>query len=179
MSRIGKQPVTLPAKVAISVADGTLNVQGPKGQLARPVAAGIEFEQTGNVVSVVRESDSPTHRANHGLMRALLANMVTGVTTGFERQLEIKGVGYKAEIKGTKLVLNLGYSHPIEFPFPAGVTIEVAQNTRIAVKGMDKELVGQAAAEIRSMRPPDSYKGKGVRYQNEHVRLKAGKSAQK
>ena len=177
MSRIGNKPVAVPGGVTVSANDGTLTVKGPKGELNQKIAEGITFEIDGEVAKVNRANDSKPYRANHGLMRALLNNMVTGVSKGFERKLEINGVGYKASTQGNKAVFNLGYSHPIEFPFPEGVTISVDKNTSVTVSGIDKERVGQAAAEIRGFRPPDSYKGKGVRYEGEYVRLKAGKSA--
>ena len=178
MSRIGRQPVALPSGVTVTSAEGVLAVKGPKGSLSRKIAGGITFDNADGVVNVKRDGDSKTFRANHGLMRALLANMVHGVSQGFEKQLEIIGVGYKAEVKGSKIVLNLGFSHTIEYPFPDGITMSVDKNTAITVKGIDKEVVGQTAAELRGFRPPDSYKGKGVRYKGEVVRLKAGKSAQ-
>lgn len=180
MSRIGKKPVTVPAGVDVAVDGSTLRVKGPKGELTRKIVSGITFDREGDVVSVKRSNNSGPQRAAHGLMRALLANMVTGVTTGFQKELEIIGVGYKAEVKGTTLVMNLGFSHPIEYPFPAGVTIAVnpKDRTKLTVAGIDKESVGQVAAELRGYRPPDSYKGKGVRYAGEYVRLKAGKSGQ-
>ena len=177
MSRIGNKPVSLPSGVTVAVNDAQLVVKGPKGQLSQTVAQGITFDVQSDVVVVARANDSKAFRANHGLMRALLNNMVTGVSQGFERKLEINGVGYKASVQGSKAVFNLGYSHPIEVPFPEGVTISVDKNTLVTVSGIDKEKVGQCAAEIRGFRPPDSYKGKGVRYQGEYVRLKAGKSA--
>ncbi len=177
MSRIGNKPVAVPSGVTVSSADGRLTVKGPKGELSQKIAEGISFEIEGDVAKVNRANDSKPYRANHGLMRALLNNMVTGVSKGFERKLEINGVGYKASTQGNKAIFNLGYSHPIEFPFPEGVTIAVDKNTSVTVSGIDKEKVGQAAAEIRGFRPPDSYKGKGVRYEGEYVRLKAGKSA--
>jgi len=177
MSRIGNKPVAVPGGVTINIDDGQLTVKGPKGQLSQKIAEGISFKVDGDQAVVERANDSKPYRANHGLMRALLNNMVTGVTNGFERKLEIMGVGYKASTQGNKAVFNLGYSHPIEFPFPEGVTIAVEKNTSVTVSGIDKEKVGQAAAEIRGFRPPDSYKGKGVRYEGEYVRLKAGKSA--
>jgi large subunit ribosomal protein L6 len=179
MSRIGKKPVKLPKGVTVVANDGLLVVKGPKGELQRGIARGIEFSQEGDVVQVTRTSDEAPISANHGLMRALLANMVQGVTQGFARQLEIHGVGFKAEVKGKSLVLNLGFSHQVVYPFPPGITVDVEQNTRLSVKGIDKELVGQVAAELRGLRPPDSYKGKGIRYQGERIRLKAGKAAQK
>lgn len=177
MSRIGNKPVAIPSGVAVSVSDNQLVVKGPKGQLQQKIAKGITFDIQSDVVSVIRSNDSKAFRANHGLMRALLNNMVIGVSKGFERKLEINGVGYKAAVQGNKAVFNLGFSHPIEVPFPEGVTIAVDKNTLVTVSGIDKEKVGQCAAEIRGFRPPDSYKGKGVRYEGEYVRLKAGKSA--
>jgi large subunit ribosomal protein L6 len=179
MSRIGVKPVAVPSGVDVKFDSGTLNVKGPKGQLGVKIANGISFELADGNCRVSRTGDSPTLRANHGLMRALLANMVTGVTQGFEKKLEITGVGYKADVRGSSIVLNLGYSHPITYPFPDGIQIAVDSGTKLTVKGIDKEKVGQVAAEIRSMRPPDSYKGKGVRYAGEYIRLKAGKSGQK
>ena len=177
MSRIGNKPVAVPGGVTVTANDGRLTVKGPKGELSQKIAEGITFEIDGEEAKVNRANDSKPYRANHGLMRSLLNNMVTGVSKGFERKLEINGVGYKASTQGNKAVFNLGYSHPIEFPFPEGVTISVDKNTSVTVSGIDKEKVGQAAAEIRGFRPPDSYKGKGVRYEGEYVRLKAGKSA--
>jgi large subunit ribosomal protein L6 len=180
MSRIGKKPVNVPQGVDVSYDGGSLKVKGPKGDLACKIAPGISFERDGEVVTVVRAGNSGTVRSAHGLMRALLSNMVEGVTKGFVKDLEIIGVGYKAEVKGNKLVMNLGFSHPIEYPFPNGIEIVVnpKDRTKLSVKGIDKETVGQVAAELRGYRPPDSYKGKGVRYVGEYVRLKAGKSGQ-
>jgi len=178
MSRIGNKPVSLPKGVEVQVAGGELKVKGPKGQLAQHIVDGISFEVDEGRVQVNRSGDSKQFRANHGLMRALLNNMVTGVSEGFTKNLEIIGVGYKAEIKGNKAVFSLGFSHPIEFPFPEGVKISVDKNTKVSVSGISKEAVGQAASEIRGFRPPDAYKGKGVRYEGEYVRIKAGKTAQ-
>lgn len=178
MSRIGKKPIKLPKGVVVTTAEGLLRVKGPKGELARPVVQGISFSQEGDTLVVQRSGDDATSRARHGLTRALAANMVNGVTQGFTRQLEIQGVGFKAEVKGKSLVLNLGFSHQVIYPFPTGITVDVEAN-KLSVKGIDKELVGQVAAELRGLRPPDSYKGKGVRFQGERVRLKAGKAAQK
>ena len=178
MSRIGNQPVPLPKGVTFSLADGQMHVKGPKGTLSRTTVEGVSFEQDGDAVVLKRVSDVPKMKANHGLMRALLNNMVVGVSQGFDRRLEIIGVGYKAELQGKNLVLNLGYSHPIEYPFPDGITIAVEKNNKVVVSGIDKETVGQVAAELRGFRPPDSYKGKGVRYEGEYVRIKAGKSGQ-
>ena len=177
MSRIGNKPVAVPNGVTVSVDDNLLVVKGPKGQLQQKIAQGITFDIQSDEVAVNRADDSKPFRANHGLMRALLNNMVIGVSKGFERKLEINGVGYKAAVQGNKAVFNLGFSHPIEVPFPEGVTIAVDKNTLVTVSGIDKEKVGQCAAEIRGFRPPDSYKGKGVRYEGEYVPLKAGKSA--
>lgn len=180
MSRIGRKPVTVPAGVEVAVEGGEVRVKGPKGNLSRKMAHGISFDRDGNVITVQRANNSGPVRAAHGLMRALLANMVEGVTKGFSKDLEIIGVGYKAEAKGKTLVMNLGFSHPIEYPFPDGIDIVVnpKDRTKLSVQGIDKETVGQVAAEIRGYRPPDSYKGKGVRYAGEVVRLKAGKSGQ-
>jgi len=178
MSRIGNKPVSLPKGVEVQVAGGELKVKGPKGQLTQQIVDGISFEVDEGRVQVNRSGDSKQFRANHGLMRALLNNMVTGVSAGFTKNLEIIGVGYKAEIKGNKAVFSLGFSHPIEFPFPEGVKVTVDKNTKVSVSGISKEAVGQAASEIRGFRPPDAYKGKGVRYEGEYVRIKAGKTAQ-
>lgn len=179
MSRIGKMPIPVPAGVAITVADGQLKVNGPKGQLAQKMASGVSIVNEAGVARVVRADDSRQVRANHGLTRALLNNMVKGVTTGFERKLDIQGVGFKSEVKGTTLVMQLGFSHPINFPFPDGITISVEKGTKLTVKGSDRQIVGETAAKLKSFRPPDSYKGKGVRFEGEHVRLKAGKTAKK
>ncbi|MCB9793320.1 MAG: 50S ribosomal protein L6 [Alphaproteobacteria bacterium] len=177
MSRIGKLPIDVPKGVTVTISDEIV-VKGPKGTLQRPVVDGITVVQDGAQLVCTRSDDSRTQRANHGLMRALLNNMVIGVTKGFEKDLEVHGVGYRAELKGTTLVLQVGYSHPIEFPAPAGISFDVDKGrTKIKVLGIDKEQVGQAAAVIRGFRPPDSYKGKGIRYAGEHIRLKAGKSA--
>ena len=179
MSRIGKMPIPVPAGVAITVADGQLKVNGPKGQLTQKMAVGVSIVNEAGVARVVRADDSRQVRANHGLTRALLNNMVKGVTTGFERKLDIQGVGFKSEVKGTTLVMQLGFSHPIEFPFPNGITISVEKGTKLSVKGSDRQIVGETAAKLKAFRPPDSYKGKGVRFEGEHVRLKAGKTAKK
>ena len=152
-------------------------MKGGKGTLSRQILDGITVREEDNTLYVERVNDTRQQRAFHGLTRALIANMVHGVSVGFERKLEIQGVGYKADVSGKKLVLNLGYSHPIDFPIPQGISIAVDRGVRVSVSGIDKEKVGQVAAEIRGFRPPDSYKGKGVRYEGEYVRLKAGKSA--
>jgi len=178
MSRIGNKPVPVPKGVEVHVSGGELRVKGPKGQLTQSIVDGISFDVQDGRVVVSRGSDVKQIRANHGLMRALLNNMVVGVSEGFTRNLEIIGVGYKAQVQGNKAVFNLGYSHPIDFPFPDGIKISVDKNTKISVTGISKEAVGQAASEIRGFRSPDPYKGKGVRYEGEYVRLKAGKTAQ-
>lgn len=177
MSRIGKMPVAVPSGVTVQVADGQVSVQGPKGSLSESLVDRVTVEVQGDAVVVTRDNDSRQCRANHGLMRALIQNMVTGVTKGWEKQLEIVGVGYRAEVKGPNLVMQLGYSHPIEYSIPGGISIDVERNTKITVKGSDKRQVGQVAANIRDFRRPDSYKGKGVRYLGEVVRIKAGKTA--
>jgi large subunit ribosomal protein L6 len=176
MSRIGKKPIELPKGVKLELKDGIVSVQGPKGQLERPLLAGLELEMTDGQVLVKRLSDDKRSRSYHGLMRTLVANMVDGVSKGFEKKLEIVGIGYRSELKGTMLVLYLGYSHPIEFPLPEGISAEVEKQTQVTIKGINKELVGQISAKIRDLRKPDPYKGKGVKYANEVLRKKAGKT---
>ncbi len=176
MSRIGKQPVPVPSGVEIKVADGTIQVKGPKGQLARPMPPGIELELDDGEARVKRPDDTKSVRAMHGLARALLANMVTGVTDGFAKVLEIQGVGYRADASGKTLNLTLGFSHPVAMDIPEGLKVSVDANTTIKIEGIDKELVGQFAADVRAWRPPEPYKGKGIRYQGEHVRRKVGKA---
>jgi large subunit ribosomal protein L6 len=165
--------------VNINVVDGVVRVKGPKGELQQRVADGVSVEQEGNLLKIVRADDSRQVRANHGLTRALVNNMVQGVTKGFERKLEIQGVGFKSEIKGKTIVLSLGYSHQIVFPFPEGITIEVEKGTKLTIKGSDRQTVGETAAKLRGLRSPDSYKGKGVRNEGEYIKLKAGKTAKK
>lgn len=179
MSRIGKQPVQLPSGVTVAVASDKVSVKGPKGTLEHflPAHVGVKIE-SGQVL-VERESDARQARANHGLLRALVRNMVQGVSTGFERKLEIIGIGFRAEVKGKNLVLTLGYSHPVEYAIPTGIGIAVSKEGIMTITGIDKQQVGQVASDIRSFRSPDSYKGKGIRHQGEYVRLKAGKSAKK
>jgi len=177
MSRIGKKPVPVPKGVDITLQGQALKVKGPNGELALDVHPDMKVAMEGAEILVERPSDQPNHRALHGLTRALIANMVQGVTSGFSRTLEIVGVGYRAEVKGKSLNLALGFSHPIEFQPPAGVTIECPNQTTVVVKGADKQAVGQAAAVIRGFRPPEPYKGKGIRYQGEQIRRKAGKTA--
>jgi large subunit ribosomal protein L6 len=177
MSRIGKLPVEIPKGVEVRLEGTTLHVKGPKGELALDVHPEMKAVVDGSEVRVERPSDQPRHRALHGLTRALIANMVEGVTQGFKKTLEIVGVGYKAEKKGNGITLNLGYSHQIAYEGLAGVKIECPNPTTIVISGPDKGNVGQSAAEIRGFRPPEPYKGKGIRYQGEHVRRKAGKTA--
>jgi large subunit ribosomal protein L6 len=179
MSRIGKMPIPLPANVAVTVDRNTVRVKGPKGELTRTVRPEMKVEVAGGQVLVHRETDEKQHRAFHGLTRALLANMVHGVTEGYRRTLEIVGVGYRAEKKGKALVLTVGYSHQVTYPEPDGITLSTTSPTVVVVEGIDKEKVGQVAAEIRGVRPPEPYKGKGIRYQGEQVRRKAGKAGAK
>jgi large subunit ribosomal protein L6 len=177
MSRIGRQPVSIPDGVTISVKDGEVSVKGPKGQLSQAVVEHVEIDFDDKTLNVRRTAEIKQAKANHGLMRALIQNMVDGVTKGFSKDLEIQGIGYRADVRGKNLVLNLGYSHPIEYAIPDGIDISVDKQNRITVAGVDKQLVGHVAAKIRSYREPDHYKGKGVRYVGEYVYLKAGKSA--
>ena len=177
MSRIGRLPVTLPKGVDVKVSGRTVEVKGPKGQLARQVHPDMRVAVTGDrQVTVARPTDQRHHRALHGLTRALIANMVKGVVDGFRVDLEIHGVGYRATKQGRQVVLQIGYSHPIEIAPPPGVEIEVPQPNRIGIVGTDKEQVGQLAATVRAFRPPDPYKGKGIRYAGERLRLRAGKT---
>ena len=176
MSRIGKQPIALPAGVKVEVKDGWVSVKGKGGALQRPLLEGVLVDVTDARVTVTRTSDDKRSRSYHGLMRTLVANMVEGVSKGFEKKLEIVGIGYRSELKGSSLALYLGYSHPIDFPLPKGISAEVEKQTLVTIKGIDKELVGQTAAKIRDLRKPDPYKGKGVRYAGEVLRKKAGKT---
>jgi large subunit ribosomal protein L6 len=177
MSRIGRMPITVPSGVEVTLEPGRARVKGPKGSLERTIPAVIAFERTGDTIIAVRPSDSGEHRSLHGLTRTLVANMVQGVTQGFEKNLEIHGVGYRCIAKPEGIELALGYSHPIRYPAPEGISFEVPSPTRIVIRGADKELVGQVAAEIRGMRKPDPYKQKGVRYAGERIRKKAGKAS--
>lgn len=177
MSRIGKKPIVLPKGVTVGVKDGSVAVKGPKGELTRLVHPDISVEVKDLHVLVTRPTDEKRHRALHGLWRALIQNMVLGVTDGYVRKLEIVGVGYRAEMKGTRLNLNIGYSHPILFAPPEGIKIEAPTQTSIAISGIDKQLVGLVAAKIRSFRLPEPYKGKGIKYEGEFIRRKAGKAA--
>lgn len=176
MSRIGKMPVALPAGVKVTIKDGLLSVEGPKGKLTQAVREEVIFDIQDNQIVVTRKDESKASRSYHGLYRQLLNNMIVGVTTGYTKNLVVNGVGYRAEVKGNLLVLNLGYSNIIEFVIPSGVTITVEGQNKIAVSAIDKQLVGQTAAEIRSLRKPEPYKGKGVKYENEVIRRKVGKS---
>jgi len=177
MSRIGKLPIRMPAGVSVDVSGGAVSVKGPKGVLSVPVASQVTVAVEGAEAVVSRADDGKVARSNHGLMRALLANMVKGVSEGFERRLQVEGTGFRAEVKGKSLLLTLGYSHPVEYSIPQGIDIVVDKLTKIIVKGADKQQVGQVAANIRSFRKPDSYKGKGIRYEGENLRIKEGKSA--
>ncbi|MBW4477140.1 MAG: 50S ribosomal protein L6 [Tolypothrix brevis GSE-NOS-MK-07-07A] len=176
MSRIGKRPITVPAKVEITI-DGTkVVVKGPKGELSRDLPTNVSVSQDGEILQVNRRDDSRTSRQLHGLCRTLVANMVEGVSTGFQRRLEIQGVGYRAQLQGRNLVLNMGYSHQVQIPPPDGIQFAVEGTTNVIVSGYDKEIVGNTAAKIREVRRPEPYKGKGIRYAGEVVRRKAGKT---
>jgi large subunit ribosomal protein L6 len=177
MSRIGNKVIPVPSGVKIQIKDGSVEVQGPKGKMNVRVPSGIRFEQKDGIL--VAKRDAEEHRALHGLARALVANAVTGVTTGFKKDLDIVGVGYRAEVKGKTVVLALGYSHPIEFAIPEGIQIAIEKQTHMAVTGADKNQVGQVAANLRALRPPDPYKQKGVRITGERLKKKAGKAGAK
>ncbi len=179
MSRIGKLPIEIPSGVKVSYKDTVIDVQGPKGTLSRVLMDGVAVEMSDKSIHVTRKDESKNSRSAHGLTRTLINNMVTGVTKGFEKGLEITGVGYRAEAKGETLNLSLGYSHPINFLLPEGVAVEVEKMTKIFVRGIDKELIGQTAAKIRSFRPPEPYKGKGIKYVGESILRKAGKTGKK
>jgi large subunit ribosomal protein L6 len=179
MSRIGRLPVKLPKGVTVAVRDGAVTATGPKGSISRPIPELVGVEVGAERVTVTRVDESQAARARHGLCRSLVNNMVTGVSQGFTRRLEIIGVGYKSEVQGRTLVLNLGFSHPIQFAIPEGVSVAVEKGTVVSLSGVDRELVGQTAAVLRGYRPPDSYKGKGVRHFGEVIRLKAGKAGTK
>lgn len=176
MSRIGKQPIPLPDGVTVDESDGEVRVKGPKGTLSARMPERISIEVSDGEVRLTRPDDRKVSRAYHGLARALTANMVTGVTQGFAKELEIQGVGYRAQAKGKSLILNLGFSHPSNMPVPEGLSVSVDGNTKIRIEGADKQLVGQFAADVRSLRPPEPYKGKGIRYAGEYVRRKVGKT---
>jgi large subunit ribosomal protein L6 len=177
MSRIGRKPVPVPDAVTVEIAPGNIAVKGPKGELTQVVSHDMTVEQADGAVTVARPTDRGEHRALHGLTRSLIANMVEGVTDGFEKRLEIQGVGYRAALKGQNLDLSLGFSHPVSIAAPDGIEFEVPQPTEVIVRGIDKQLVGQVAADIRKRRPPEPYKGKGIRYKGEQVLRKVGKRA--
>ena len=176
MSRIGKQPIPVPSAVQIQIEGQSIKVKGPKGELQREIHQDIRMHEDGGKLLVTRPSDSPKHRALHGLTRALVANMVSGVETGYSKTLELQGVGYRAQQMGKNIQVAVGFSHPVDVQAPSGIELEVEGTSKIHVRGIDKELVGQVAAEIRSLRPPEPYKGKGIRYEGEYVRRKAGKA---
>ena len=176
MSRIGNKPVVVPAGVTVAQTGNTVTVKGPKGELTREFSPNITLNISEGEVVLTRPDDTKENKTLHGTMRANLNNMVVGVSEGFEKALELIGVGYRAQLQGKKLVLNVGYSHPVEFETPEGITIEVPSNTQIVVKGSNKEVVGELSANIRGVRPPEPYKGKGIRYVGEHVRRKEGKT---
>jgi large subunit ribosomal protein L6 len=177
MSRIGRQPVEIPDGVDVQLAPGQITVKGPKGELVQRLSTEMKVEQSNGTVTVERPTDRGEHRALHGLTRSLIANMVIGVTEGYERRLEIQGVGYRAQLKGRALEMSLGFSHPVTVQAPEGIDFELPQPTEIIVRGIDKQMVGQVAADIRKRRPPEPYKGKGVRYAGEQVARKVGKRA--
>jgi large subunit ribosomal protein L6 len=177
MSRIGKQPIAIPDGVEVDVKPGAVTVKGPKGELTQQVSPEMKVAVDNGTLTVERPTDRGEHRALHGLTRSLIANMVEGVTEGYERRLEIQGVGYRAQLKGKALEMSLGFSHPVTVQAPEGIEFEVPQPTEVVVRGIDKQLVGEIAARIRKRRPPEPYKGKGVRYAGEHVSRKVGKRA--
>jgi large subunit ribosomal protein L6 len=179
MSRIGKRPIPLPQKVTIVIAGQSVAVKGPKGELSRILPPEVEVVQEGETILVNRRNDSRAARQRHGLCRTLVANMVEGVSQGFQRRLEIQGVGYRAQVQGRNLTLNVGYSNPVQIAPPDGIQVAVENNTNVIVSGIDKEVVGNIAAQIRAVRPPEPYKGKGIRYSGEMVRRKAGKAGKK
>ena len=179
MSRIGKLPVNIPNGVTVTVDGSAVKVKGPRGELAHTLPGGISIDRADNTLNIKRASDETNHKSLHGLTRSLIANMVEGVTKGYAKQLEITGVGYKAEVKPYGLLLSLGFSHTIEYKAPAGIKLTAPQPTQVHVEGSDKALVGQVAAELRGLRPPEPYKGKGIRYAGEVIRRKAGKAGGK
>ena len=179
MSRIGKRPITVPDKVTVTIDGQNVAVKGPKGALERSLPSQINLEQDGNTINVMRVNESRVCRQLHGLSRTLVSNMVEGVSLGFQKRLQIQGVGYRAQAQGRKLTLNVGYSHPIEMDMPEGIQVAVERNTEVIISGIDKEMVGNIAAQIRAVRPPEPYKGKGIRYAGEQIRRKAGKAGKK
>jgi large subunit ribosomal protein L6 len=179
MSRIGKRPIPIPAKVSITIDGQHVQVKGPKGELSRTLPTGVTVVQEGDTILVQRVNESRLARERHGLCRTLVANMVEGVANGYQKRLEIQGIGYRAQVQGKNLNMSLGYSHPVVFEPPEGIEFAVENNTNVIVSGIDKELVGNMAARIRASRPPEPYKGKGVRYAGEYIRRKAGKAGKK
>ncbi|HEY9827776.1 MAG TPA: 50S ribosomal protein L6 [Stenomitos sp.] len=179
MSRIGKRPIPIPNKVTVAIEGQTVTVKGPKGELARNLVSEVSIEQESDTLVVTRRNESRIARQRHGLSRTLVANMVEGVSQGFQKRLEIQGVGYRAQVQGKNLVLSVGYSHPVTIEPPDGVQLAVENNTNVIVSGIDKEVVGNIAASIRAVRPPEPYKGKGIRYSGEFVRRKVGKAGKK
>ena len=179
MSRIGKRPIPVPKNVTVTITDQSVAVKGPKGELARTLPGEVEILQEDGTILVNRRSESRAARQRHGLCRTLVANMVEGVSQGFQRKLEIQGVGYRAQVQGRNLVLSVGYSHPVQIEPPDGIQLAVENNTNVIVSGINKEIVGNIAAQIRAVRPPEPYKGKGIRYAGEMVRRKAGKAGKK
>ncbi|MDX2239473.1 MAG: 50S ribosomal protein L6 [Leptolyngbyaceae cyanobacterium bins.302] len=179
MSRIGKRPISIPSKVSVAINGQSVTVKGPKGELSRVLPSEVEVTQEGETVLVNRRDDSRVARQRHGLSRTLVANMVEGVSQGFQRRLEITGVGYRAQVQGKSLTLNMGYSHPVQIEPPDGIQFAVENNTNVIVTGIDKEIVGNTAARIRAVRAPEPYKGKGIRYAGEVIKRKAGKSGKK
>jgi large subunit ribosomal protein L6 len=177
MSRIGNKPIEIPEGVTVDVSPGRVSVKGPKGELSQQVSTQMQVETSNGTLTVKRPTDRGEHRALHGLTRSLIANMVEGVTQGFEKRLEIQGVGYRARLQGKALELSVGYSHTVSVAAPDGIEFEVPQPTQVVVRGIDKQVVGEIAARIRRVRPPEPYKGKGIRYAGEHVRRKVGKRA--
>ena len=176
MSRVGKKPIAIPEKTQVSLKADILTVKGPKGTLTRQIHPGVKLDIGDAEIKAVIESQDRKSRALQGLVRSLVANMVLGVSVGFERVLQISGIGYRAEAKGKSVLFNLGYSHPIDFPLPEGITAEVDKNNAVKLMGIDKELLGQTAASIRQLRPPEPYKGKGIKYADEYIQRKAGKT---
>ena len=176
MSRIGNKVITIPAGVEVNIVDNFATVKGPKGELKQQFDKDMTFNIEGNEITVVRPSDSKRHRTVHGTTRAILANMIEGVSAGFKKELELIGVGYRAQMQGKKLVLSVGYSHPVEFEEIEGIKLGVEGNTKVSIEGINKEVVGQYAAKVRAVRPPEPYKGKGIRYVGEYVRRKEGKT---
>lgn len=175
MSRIGRLPIKIPGQVQVRVADGEVSVKGPRGELRQPLPAGIRVELADGSLRVLRGDDTKAQKSLHGLSRALLANAVRGVSEGFTRELEIEGVGFRASVEGRSLVLSLGFSHPVRFSIPQGIDIKVDKQVKVVVSGADRQMVGQVTAEIRGLRPPDVYKGKGIRYAGEIIKKKVGK----